>query len=174
MAQQSFGCPQCGQVDMMQKVTAIIATGTSTERYSGSYYGPSYGQSQTELTRKLAAPERPLGRRPLGCMYGGSVVIAITGAFSGIYGLVVLSQGAPWPVGAFFLFAAAVAAFFLVYLPIDLSRERERVGREMPVWQAAMGRWERLFYCHRCDGVFIPGEELVPTTQIRSLLYEER
>ncbi len=35
-------------------------------------------------------------------------------------------------------------------------------------WQRAVARWETLFYCGRCDGVFTPGDPgLAPATRKR-------
>ena len=34
------------------------------------------------------------------------------------------------------------------------KRERIRVARELPAWQKAMSKWEKLYYCERDDTVF--------------------
>jgi hypothetical protein len=38
------------------------------------------------------------------------------------------------------------------------TRRRRRFRVEFGAWQQAYDRWERQYYCHRCDGVFVPGE----------------
>jgi hypothetical protein len=39
-------------------------------------------------------------------------------------------------------------------------------------WQRAYEKWERLYYCTRCDGVYIPGETgLISVEQLSLLLY---
>ncbi len=44
---------------------------------------------------------------------------------------------------------------------------------QMPHWQSAMAKWEDLFYCHRCDGVFLPGQSFfVPTIDMMDFLYD--
>jgi hypothetical protein len=41
-------------------------------------------------------------------------------------------------------------------------------------WYRANQRWEQLFYCGRCDGVFVPGDiGLVPARQMREYLAAE-
>ncbi len=37
----------------------------------------------------------------------------------------------------------------------------------------ARTRWNQLYYCHRCDGVFILGAALVPIDQMSNYVYSE-
>ncbi len=50
----------------------------------------------------------------------------------------------------------------------DESRQNQsRYKKDLARWQAAMDRYTRLFYCQRCDCVYIPGEETwAPAEQI--------
>lgn len=41
------------------------------------------------------------------------------------------------------------------------SNRKQRFDEEMPQWQRLMRMWNRLYYCSRCDGVFIPGKTLL-------------
>lgn len=76
------------------------------------------------------------------------------------------------------LLAVALGAV-LWLLPITISRkqlrsEKQRCEVQRPSWQRAMNRWERLYYCARDDGVFIPGETpFVPIEKIQELLYAD-
>jgi hypothetical protein len=44
--------------------------------------------------------------------------------------------------------------------------------RQYEMWLEAMQRWNELYYCARCDGVFLEGSRLVPVEQMYSFLYE--
>lgn len=44
--------------------------------------------------------------------------------------------------------------------------------KEVEAWERATQRWDSLFYCARCDGVFIPGEaRFTPVEQYLQALY---
>lgn len=43
MVPTSLYCPQCGQIDSVRKVSAIVSDGTSSSRYMG--YGDGIGYS---------------------------------------------------------------------------------------------------------------------------------
>jgi hypothetical protein len=48
----------------------------------------------------------------------------------------------------------------------------QRASREE--WSSARTKWEQLYYCGRCDGVFIPGgnPRVVPVSQVPEFVYE--
>jgi len=51
------------------------------------------------------------------------------------------------------------------------DEERTKWEAAMQVWNQAMHRWHRLYYCSRCDGVFIPGEGMfTPIEEMHSAL----
>jgi hypothetical protein len=59
-----------------------------------------------------------------------------------------------------------------------LKNEKTRVtiwkNVDIPSWQNAMKRWDRLYYCSRDDIVFILGEsKVVPVREMTTLLYEK-
>ena len=61
----------------------------------------------------------------------------------------------------------------LLFVPLVQSLRRQAVEhrRTWMEWQWQMHKWEALYYCHRCDGVFPPGLPLfVPTSATRTLL----
>jgi hypothetical protein len=39
------------------------------------------------------------------------------------------------------------------------------------VWLQAITNYHSLHYCHMCNGIFIPGTELVPVSRVDDLLY---
>ena len=44
--------------------------------------------------------------------------------------------------------------------------------RDGPKWQAAMAKWDELYYCNRCGSVFNPSESdrFVPASRMKDLL----
>lgn len=176
-------------MDMVQKVSAIVATGTSTGSYSGPTIGVGEtfgrgggttimggyttlsGWSQSELSRRLASPQRPQ-QRPIGCWFYGALVFFGLGAFGGLLQVVFggLKSAENW--GALFFVLFTLLFVLLGGLGHSQSEQR-RVERELPAWEAAMDKWNRLFYCHRCDGVFVPGQSLVPSRDMQAMLRSE-
>jgi DNA-directed RNA polymerase subunit RPC12/RpoP len=58
------------------------------------------------------------------------------------------------------------------------NRMRRSKRREYPIekerWERAVGRWQRLYYCFRDDGVFIPGETpFIPIDTMQEFLYAD-
>ncbi|MCK6630136.1 MAG: hypothetical protein L6R45_33795 [Anaerolineae bacterium] len=70
-----------------------------------------------------------------------------------------------------------IIAGIVVYRKLNQSH-RERLARynniELPKWEKAMERWEKLYYCYRNDCVFLAGEqESVPISEMNQLLYQD-
>ena len=42
--------------------------------------------------------------------------------------------------------------------PDKREAEDAQYDREMKRWEAMMARWTAMFYCRRCDVVYIPGD----------------
>lgn len=56
---------------------------------------------------------------------------------------------------------------------VRVSKERAWAEKETPHWQKLMAKWNSLYYCHRCDGVFFPGQShLIPSVRMKDYLYE--
>jgi hypothetical protein len=54
------------------------------------------------------------------------------------------------------------------------GRHRQKYAIEKPRWDRAVHRWERLYYCARDDGVFIPGETpFIPIDKMQEFLYAD-
>ena len=41
---------------------------------------------------------------------------------------------------------------------VENERRRREYEHAHDAWKRAMSRWQRLFYCSRCDGVFVAGD----------------
>ena len=58
------------------------------------------------------------------------------------------------------------------YAKRENAIKHAQFSAQMFHWQRAMAKWVDLFYCHRCDGVFLPGQPfLVPTIDMMDYLY---
>src|SRR5215212_4631814 len=58
-------CPSCHQIDNVQKVTAIVSSGTTTGTVT--YYESATYQTSTALAQRLMLPPKPTVDRPGGC-----------------------------------------------------------------------------------------------------------
>jgi hypothetical protein len=167
----SLTCPSYGRLDQVQKVSAVVSAGASESNYAGTALSRSFdsegrpltttsyssvqGASQTLLSQRLSPPPRPSALPAFGFWSLILVITAICGLFMSLIGLA-LTRG------------SAEAAFWVIVclagivLPIREAKRvtqarEEQAARELPAWEAALHRWQQLYYCHRCDGVFVPG-----------------
>jgi len=64
-------------------------------------------------------------------------------------------------------------AVLSVYLAARQDKQRkEEYARAFPLWQRAMDIWDHLYYCHRCDGIYLPGRpKLYRTSDMMTVLY---
>lgn len=76
------------------------------------------------------------------------------------------------------LFGEAFALFVLVGVAVLVggivthSNQKKEADARMPQWNEAMRRWDQLYYCARCDGVFIPDETpLIPKGGMSEFLF---
>lgn len=79
-----ISCPQCHQIDQVNKVSALVSAGTS--RSSISYTSFST-YSQTDLSAKLASPDKPSYKEPItsGCA-GIALFCGVAWLLAGIIG----------------------------------------------------------------------------------------
>jgi hypothetical protein len=175
----NYSCPNCGS-DQTQKITAIVAAGTShahgavstTSLLSaqggfGSAYseGSAHSTHSTELATKLAKPV-PQPIRILGPLLGwfilavlGTVIFIVI--FAGILGLL-----GPFgqrvgaiihiPIFGFPFYGLVLTALFFistrsVFRSAGRAREYNR-----DIYPVELERWQNEFYCHRCDQIFTP------------------
>lgn len=180
-------CPQCYRVEQVQKVTAVVDSGTSHGMYSGTTTGVGYtfgggvsvaqgrttisGTTQTALSQQLTPPKKPSYGASEVVGIGGTLLFGFIGFYSFINGLGSASSCSYDPSQCSGL-SAVIAGPLICLLLVGLvifgairmhASEKRKAAVEIPRWQRAMARWEQLFYCHRCGGVFLPGERfLVP------------
>jgi hypothetical protein len=174
MDTDNHACPVCGQIDQVQKVSAIVAG--QTQHVSGVGYDGSYSGTQVStLARKLEAPHQPspgiqgkliwMSWAVLGIFFGsvaiGSCNTLVSSATQDPVGIYVY--------GSLFLLAL-VACIYGVRKQNASNADFERT--KLPQWKHKMKRWNQLYYCYRDDVVYIPGEASVPVSRMMEYLYK--
>lgn len=172
---KSLECPSCHLIDSVQKVSSIVKSGTSETHMKGTGVGGAYsfgddglslgggkiwasGNQVTVLSKQLARPNlQPEGKSGLlTWLFFGSCAIAIILLLSAAF-------------VAFFVFALIAVGLFFPF-----SRERGEYSEYVQHFQTkanlALQRWNHLYYCHRCDGIFVPGEELGSSERMLSYI----
>jgi hypothetical protein len=160
-------CPKCGLNDKVQKVTSIVTSGTTTGTVT--YYDNAMYQTTTGLAQRLMPPREPTIDRPGFC----SLILLLLFLGWSIYVLIwllVMSQTqnaqtvqlqALLGVAVIFGVIGGPGLIFAVIVLVSRKKTAER-GKEqeeqLPVWRAAIERWNRLYNCFRCDAVHVEGE----------------
>lgn len=188
MATINLTCPQCGQIDSVRKVSTIVSDGTSSGTYSGYGDGIGYsahgmtvmdevititGSSQTQLSWLLSPPIEPSKRS----FFEVLLVMPFIGLLGlmftilGLFGIVTTkSEGAGMLI--FGMLCLSIVVLMLITYFHNSKDEKIRVEREIPSWKNAVYRWQQLYYCYRCDGVYLPNlDYLVPTQYVMDFLY---
>ena len=161
-----FACPHCCQEDMVQKVSAIVDEGTThgieygrvTGRAGGHRFrGHSVGwnRQQTVLATLLAPPRRPVHTAGIAAVFAGIFLIVFLSCIES-QAVSTVAQASPevmLVLGGLAVFAIALG----VLLIVGICRSAAYHRREVVAWQRQMGKWQALYYCHRCGVVFIPG-----------------
>jgi pSer/pThr/pTyr-binding forkhead associated (FHA) protein len=151
---------------------------------------PSCGQGNTVRSAAIAGLEAP--KPPSDTAI--KVVRIIFWAYAAIYGLMMLLMlgtflfggvvslldPTGFTTGAVGITGIASVCFFVpalavgIGIPWLIKRYIERRYRERyDQWGKAKSKWDRLYYCNQCAGVFLPGQRrLVPVEQMESFLFE--
>lgn len=192
-------CPKCQRSDSIQKVTAIVAHGTKViEERGGIDIDTEYGMdvipltyssvARSTLARKLAAPEKPLPTTSYGCSaalfisrLGTALVVSVI-----LIALFLCSfpfLAATYAQNNALFIGILMAGFgiigFVLFLSIragwrqlqSASEQRNVHDAGVQAWEVSYERWQRLYYCFRDDGVFIPGQSsFVPVNQMSDYL----
>ena len=113
----------------------------------------------------------------LHCAYDPPNLPVRTACWDSRGGLVLEMQAGQMPnpavqtrvVGGCLIALLVVVLACLAVLRSATGRRRRRRFRDAhQAWEQAYERWQRFYYCHRCDGVFEPGDtaSLVPTPEM--------
>ena len=193
-------CPKCGQVDQIQKLTAIVSAGTrrtvGTTTTSGrtnvynrdfEYAGNAYSSSSTQvntvartaLAQKLSPPQCP--SQPIEPSDDVSIVKVAAMLFVVVLiSCVILILSDSWPLfcGSF-LVVSFVLGGLIGYLERPEAKRKEEhyqlmmksYSEMLPEWERMYKQWEQMYYCYRDDVVFIPEEEAYVTPDDIAKLY---
>jgi hypothetical protein len=171
----------------VQKVSAVVGDGSSPGELP---LVPD--TSSSLLAAQLAAPEEP---QFSGMLSPGEVVATIVMAVIAFpaFGLAfeafretrsLMTQATSDPLAAPFVtwwkivLFASVFVLVLCLVSFAVTSQRyyqrqatERTSREQ--WSSARDKWEQLYYCGRCNGVFLPGGDphLVAVNQVPEFVY---
>ncbi len=161
-------CPNCGLTESVKKVS--VATISSSPE-------------DLAIARRIPPPQRPRYRSPWGIWSRSVVALLIIGL---ALALVAAEENRSrlWATGAssVLLVTYLLLSLALFLIPLGLlvaGRERERRIRQgelsiqLRAWERAMAKWEALYYCDRCEGVFFSDRRrLVPTGEMEKYLHE--
>ena len=175
-----FACPHCYQEDMVQKVSAIVAEGTTTgieygwvtgraggRRFRGHMVG--WNRQQTVLATLLAPPRRPVHTAGIAAVFAGIFLMVFLYCIESqaVSTVAQSSSEVMLVLGVLAVFAIALC----VLLIVGVSRSAAYHRRDVIAWQRQMGKWQALYYCHRCGVVFIPGIPVhVPASAARAFV----
>lgn len=159
-------CPVCEKDDSIQKVSAVFSGGVQAiglETFSESAKGVTISRQSVRLAPP-GEPKKPAGLHWLlwilgliiGVVFlGGAIAIAITtqasGGEAGILGGLLYGAACGYPAG----FVLSLVGLLVLHTSL-LRGSKARYTRELPIWQAMMEVWNRLYYCTRDDVVFDP------------------
>jgi hypothetical protein len=139
-------CPQCGQNDMVRRVSAIVQE-----------------DPESPLAQKLAAPRSPRPVPAIGCatLFFGTMVSISAAIFA--VGLTELTATAPRTSLLFGVRDTSVFTGIITFLFVFVgvhgmfvwrqARLNRIFRRAFVAWHRASERWQQLFYCARCDGL---------------------
>ena len=183
----TYSCPHCQQVDQVQPIAAVVAGSPLPQQPA------VVSDTSSLLGQHLAPPEEPPSSGLLtSAEVIATIVIAVIAlpafgfaveAFRQTRSLLVEAANDPFAtpfatMGKIALFASVVVfVLCLVGFAVTSQRYYQRQIAQrarQDEWSKARGKWEQLYYCGRCNGVFIPGGEphLVAVTQVPDFVYE--
>jgi Flp pilus assembly protein TadB len=190
-------CPNCHNAEQTAKVSALYHNSEPSEvdqrdiagtaipfAASTSLQQGAYNQRNVSMRRVGAMPVTEWG--PQGIAKELAPPVQPNAAVSGPQD--VWASGAIAPFGAI-LFTIVITILFgaaTLYWSIPLALivviiatflivwyRQSAATRAMPLWEKAMERWEEMYYCANCDGVFLPWERVfVPVAQKDALAYQ--
>lgn len=142
MDPRSLECPNCGRDDRVTKATLIAQNSV-------------FGNGATYTSQLAAQFQKPNeSHMGLGCSSLGLFLVGIfvtLGAIYFLFDVILSTPNRPVPVAI----ALGVLSFLLIRAGIQKRANFER----------AMLRWNELYFCDRCDGVFILAKgKLIPRT----------
>jgi DNA-directed RNA polymerase subunit RPC12/RpoP len=186
-------CPTCGRDDAIQKISAILTGGKASGTYSGpsggvayvggkwgavSGYSTLHGSSMTDLARLLTPPHEPESRA-FGCFSSSLIwfffgLLALGGCGNSIGIIVGLEKNQTVYALISDLALGIVGILVLVWYIRKSISVRAKYPTRKAAWDAAMIRWNRLYYCNRDDIVFDPQtRETCKLREMERFIYQQ-
>ncbi|WKZ49292.1 MAG: hypothetical protein QY306_07975 [Anaerolineales bacterium] len=164
----SPSCPSCGQIDAVQSVTAIIQSGITTTNYQTAYNQNRTAESVSFLAKRLMFPfKKPLS-------FGASLALIFGTAFLSMCVTLPLMSGSGSNGLAYYSVVVCSGLFTLIFLifgVVYLITGKQNNDQQHETYNRALRKWQQLYYCHRDDVLFMPGENrTVNPEQLRSYL----
>lgn len=155
-------CPSCKLIDQVQKVSAVVKTGTTTGALIGTTTGDAGDashtlshESQTVLSKLLASPQKPKSWWALWLQVASRafivVLLALVVGLAAATSLLVFGSGQTNLQYATVVQILSVGACLFVFGLIAYINTGNRTYNRL------RKKWKRTYYCHRCDLFFIPG-----------------
>jgi hypothetical protein len=143
------------------------------------------GSQQTTIGRRLLAPPEPPDPQfqdTSGRAFGFLLcIICLIGFLAAVFMVGLLEA-----IGIPSIVTLVLVGILLVVLILSWSTVREAARESVREsdeaafnfqkekksrWKGAMAKWQQLYYCHRCDGVFLPGSaSIAPSSQMQDYL----
>ena len=143
------GCPNCRQLDQVQKVSAIVSSGITTKHSSKI----GFGVSATLLAQRLSPPVKPRFRVSVLYLYAGVCI------FLGVTLFLIYNRGLGM---AMFVIGGVTIAYASAYA--------STLKKKWFTYEKAIAKWSDLYFCSRCDGVFTAQSNFVPAGYMNNFL----
>lgn len=135
-------CPICDDNINTQKASSIVASGTK---------GSLIKNTTNELAFRLEKPTKPVNAEGfLGCGLAGFLLLG-----SLLFLIIVIVTDGP-PICTGFSVIGILISLFLLWAASGEANENKKKLKSYP---KALAAWELLYYCHKCDIVFLKGHE---------------
>lgn len=123
------------------------------------------------LAQRLAPPDEPTYRSPWGFWSIGTIVLFVLVIIGNLF--IDISRGSPRAFEVLVIVPTIIAPI-VAWKWLTARSRHARTEEALPAWENAITKWQQLYYCHRCDGVFIPGREarLVPPGPMRDYFFD--
>lgn len=144
-------CPNCREIDQVQSAAAIYQAGTTHttgKSRSSSWFGPSYTHThqsshQTNLAHRLAPPERKTGQQVFTALIS---FLSMKFLWDILHNHIQKTGSGRLPIG-YTTGEFLIGLFFVIFIVRIAVNARQR--------SAQAKRWDKLWYCHRCNLEFV-------------------
>jgi hypothetical protein len=164
----ALACPTCHRSDQVAKVSVLVSAGTATTVIGQGFYT----HSRTDLSARLSLPPEPTLDLSVEVF---ATLVWEFGIFCAVALVVGLSQMGPnssantnSPATTLLVIGGIACLVITAWVFIG---KRARHQKDHAAWVQHEAAWQKLYYCARDDGVFVPGQpRLTPVEKMATLL----